>query len=52
MASRFATVSKDKILAVNEAAALANTRRRQNLACRCQYWPVQRNFLNAFATKS
>ena len=27
MASRFATVSKDKILAVNEAAAPANTKR-------------------------
>ena len=27
MASRFATVSKDKILAVNEAAALANTKK-------------------------
>ena len=34
MASRFATVSKDEILVVNEAAAPTNTK-RQNLACRC-----------------
>ena len=27
MASRFATVSKDKTLAINEAAALANTKK-------------------------
>ena len=35
MASRFATVSKDQILEVNEAAAPTNTKKRQNLACRC-----------------
>ena len=34
MSSRFATVSKDEILAVNEAGAPTNTRKRQNLACR------------------
>ena len=35
MASRFATVLIDKILAVNQAAALADTRKRQDLACQC-----------------
>ena len=36
MASRFATVSKDEILAVNEASAPTNTKKEtQNLACRC-----------------
>ena len=35
MASRFKTVSKDKILAVNETAAPTIPRNRQNLACRC-----------------
>ena len=35
MASRFATVSKDEILAVNETAAPTNTKNRQNWACRC-----------------
>ena len=35
MASRFATVSKDEILAVNEAAALINTKKlRQKLSFR------------------
>ena len=35
MASRFATISKDEILAVNETAAPTNTKNRQNWACRC-----------------
>ena len=35
MASRLATVSKDKILEVTEAAAPKIPRKRQNLACRC-----------------
>ena len=35
MASGFATLSKDEILAVNEAAVPTSTRKRQNLACRC-----------------
>ena len=35
MGSGFATLSKDEILAVNEAAAPTSTRKRQNLACRC-----------------
>ena len=35
MASRFATVSKDEILAVTEVAAPKIPRKRQNLACRC-----------------
>ena len=34
MASRFATLSKDQILAVDEAAAPTNTIKGQNLACR------------------
>ena len=35
MASRFAIVSKDEILAVNEAGAPTNTKKETNLACRC-----------------
>ena len=38
MASRFATVAKDKILAVNELKQLHQqipSGKRQNLACRC-----------------
>ena len=38
MASRFATVAKDKILAVNEPKQLYQqipSGKRQNLACRC-----------------
>ena len=38
MASRFATVAKDKILAVNEPKQLHQqipSGKRQNLACRC-----------------
>ena len=35
MASRFATFSKDEILAINEAAAPTNTTKEINLVCRC-----------------
>ena len=31
MASRFATVSKDEIVAVNEAAALTNTKKEKKV---------------------
>ena len=52
MASRFATVLKDKILAVNEAVAPAKLpRKRQNLACWCLL-VGRKHFLIEFATKS
>ena len=53
MASRFATLLKDKILAVNEAVAPANLipRKRQNLACWCLL-VGRKHFLIEFATKS
>ena len=52
MASRFATVSKNKILAVTEAAAPKNTKKeKKNLACRCLL-VGRKNFLAEFATKS
>ena len=35
MASRFATVLKDEILAVTEQLRQKIPRKRQNLACRC-----------------
>ena len=35
MASSFATVSEDDILATNEAVVPKNTRKGRNLACRC-----------------
>ena len=35
MASSFATVSEDDILATNEAVVPKNKRKRRNLACRC-----------------
>ena len=51
MTSPFATVSKNKILAVNEAAAPANTKKETKLARRV-YWSVEnRTFLTEFATK-
>ena len=54
MASCFTTVSKDEILAVYEAASMHQQipRKRQNLACRCLYSSVEKNFLTEFATKS
>ena len=51
MASGFATLSKDEILAVNEAAAPTSTRKRQNLACRCLLVCIKK-FLAEFESKS
>ena len=52
MASRFATVSKDDILAVNEASAPTNTKKEtQNLACRCLLLG-RKKLLTEFAKKS
>ena len=48
MASRFATVSKDEILAVNEAAAPTNTKKETKFGV---YWSVEENFLAEFTTK-
>ena len=45
MASRFATVSKDKMLAVNEAAAPTIPRKRLNWACRCLLAGRKKSFL-------
>ena len=45
MASRFATVSKDEILAVNEAATPTNTKNRDKIWLVGVYWSVEKNFL-------
>ena len=45
MASRFATVSKDEILAVNEAAAPTNTKKRYKIWLVGVYWSVEKKFL-------
>ena len=50
MGSGFATLSKDEILAVNEAAAPTSTRKRQNLACRCLLVCIKK-FLAEFESK-
>ena len=42
MASRFATVSKDKILAENEAAAPTNTKKRDKIWLVAVYWSVEK----------
>ena len=44
MASRFATVSKDEILAENEAAALTNTKKRDKSWFVAVYWSVEKKF--------
>ena len=49
MASRFATVSKDEILAVNEAAAPKNTKKEKKFGLSVF---TEKNFLTVFATKS
>ena len=51
MASRFKTVSKDKILAVNETAAPTNTKKHKIWLVGV-YWSIEKNFLTEFATKS
>ena len=46
MASRFATVSKDEILAKNEAAAPTNTAKKETkFGFFCVYWSVEKTFL-------
>ena len=52
MASRFATVSKDEILAVTEAAAPKNTKKETKLGLSLFTARSQKNFLAEFATKS
>ena len=51
MAPHFATVSKDKILEVNEAAAPAITKRETKIWLVGIYWSVGKNFLNEYTTK-
>ena len=52
MAPRFATVSKDEILAVNEAAATNKYQERDKIWLVDVYWSVEKHFLTEFATKS
>ena len=49
-ASRFATVSKDEILAVNEAAAPTNTKKEKKNWLVGVYWSLEKNFLTEFGT--
>ena len=44
MASRFATVSKNKILAVTEAAAPKNTKKEKKIWLVAVYWSVEEIF--------
>ena len=44
MASHFATVSKDEILAENEAAAPTNTKKRDKIWLVAVYWSVEKTF--------
>ena len=50
MAPRLTTVSKDEILAVNEAAAINKYQERDKIWLVCVYWSVEKNFLTEFAT--
>ena len=53
MASRFATVSKEEILAINKAAAPTNTAKKETkLACRCLLVGRKNIFVTEFAAKS
>ena len=53
MAFRFATVSKDEILAVKEAAVPTNTKKETKFGLSVfTYWSTEKNFLTEFATKS
>ena len=54
MASRFVTVSKDNILAVNKVAAPANTKKETKfgLSYVGVYRLIEKNFLTESATKS
>ena len=44
MASHFATVSKDEILAENEAGAPTNTKKREKIWLVAVYWSVEKTF--------
>ena len=52
MASRFATVQKDEILAVTEVAVPKKYQVRDKIWLVAVYWSVEKNFLAEFATKS
>ena len=52
MASRFATVSKDELLAVNEAAAPTNTKKETKFGLPAFTGLQKKKFLTEFATKS
>ena len=52
MASRFATVSKDEILAVTEAAAPKNTKKETKFGLSLFTARKKKNFLAEFAKKS
>ena len=52
MASRFATVSKDEILAVNEAAAPTNTKKETKFGLSVFTGRQKKKFVTEFATKS
>ena len=52
MASRFATVSKDKVLAVNEAAAPTNIQKETKLGLSVFTGWQKKKFLTELATKS
>ena len=52
MASHFATVSKDEILAVNEAAAPTNTKKETKFGFSAFTGGYEKNFLTEFGTKS
>ena len=51
MGSRFAIVSKNEILAVNEAAAPTNTKKETKFGS-LAFRSVEKNFRTEFATKS
>ena len=52
MASRFAKVSKDKSLVVNEAAAPANTKKETKFGLLAFTGWQEKNFLSEYTTKS
>ena len=52
MASRFATFSKDEILAINEAAAPTNTKKETKFGLSVFTGQSKKKFLTVFATKS
>ena len=52
MASRFAIVSKDKIFAINEAAAPTNTKKETKFGLSAFTGRVEKKFLTEFITDS